>query len=70
MKNEEYIYYAIIGIIILGIIILAIYPEAIYIIKDKRDNTLDKCKAPEGYTQEEWEEHMGHHPDIYADCLT
>ncbi|MEK6886337.1 MAG: hypothetical protein AABW88_00745 [Nanoarchaeota archaeon] len=29
----------------------------------------DKCKAPEGYTQEKWIEHMGHHPEQYAECL-
>ncbi len=29
----------------------------------------DKCKAPEGYTQEEWIEHMGHHPEQYEKCL-
>ncbi len=27
------------------------------------------CKAPEGYTQEQWNEHMGHHPDQYKECL-
>ncbi len=29
----------------------------------------DKCAAPVGYTNEQWREHMGHHPDIYAECL-
>ncbi len=29
----------------------------------------DKCKAPPGYTEEEWREHMGHHPDQYGECL-
>ena len=29
----------------------------------------DKCKAPEGYTEEEWKEHMSHHPDQYKECL-
>lgn len=29
----------------------------------------DKCATPEGYTDEEWLEHMGHHPDQYAECL-
>ncbi len=29
----------------------------------------DKCKAPEGYTESEWKEHMGHHPDQFAECL-
>ena len=29
----------------------------------------EKCYAPEGQNQEAWEEHMGHHPDLYAECL-
>ncbi|MBI2530054.1 MAG: hypothetical protein HYW05_02845 [Candidatus Diapherotrites archaeon] len=33
------------------------------------ENPEDICKAPAGYTQEQWEEHMGHHPDRYAQCL-
>jgi len=30
---------------------------------------LDKCKTPAGYTDESWREHMGHHPDMYKECL-
>lgn len=29
----------------------------------------DKCATPEGYTDAEWQEHMGHHPDQYRKCL-
>lgn len=29
----------------------------------------DLCEAPEGYTQEEWNEHMSHHPEQYKGCL-
>ena len=29
----------------------------------------DLCDAPEGYTQEEWIEHMSHHPEQYKECL-
>lgn len=29
----------------------------------------DKCATPQGYTNEQWREHMGHHPDMYAECL-
>ncbi len=29
----------------------------------------DKCKTPAGYTDAEWREHMGHHPDRYTECL-
>lgn len=30
----------------------------------------DKCQTPEGYTDEDWYEHMSHHPDRYKECLT
>lgn len=33
------------------------------------ENPLDKCKTPQGYTDQEWREHMGHHPDKYRECL-
>jgi rhodanese-related sulfurtransferase len=29
----------------------------------------DKCQTPDGYTDEEWAEHMSHHPDRYAECF-
>ena len=29
----------------------------------------NKCKTPAGYTDAQWREHMGHHPDRYAECL-
>ncbi len=29
----------------------------------------DKCATPSGYTDAQWREHMGHHPDRYAECL-
>jgi len=32
-------------------------------------NPPEKCAAPSGYTEAQWREHMGHHPDLYAECL-
>ena len=29
----------------------------------------DKCKTPPGYSDADWKQHMGHHPDRYAECL-
>jgi len=34
------------------------------------DELPDKCATPEGYTDAEWQEHMGHHPDQYAECFS
>lgn len=33
------------------------------------ENPADKCATPEGYTDEQWKQHMGHHPDQYKECL-
>jgi len=30
----------------------------------------DKCLTPPGYSDEEWREHMSHHPDQYGGCFT
>lgn len=38
--------------------------------KLKAAETADKCATPDGYTDEAWREHMGHHPDIYGECLS
>ncbi len=29
----------------------------------------DKCVTPSGYSDQEWKEHMSHHPDRYKECL-
>lgn len=29
----------------------------------------DICATPSGYTDEQWKEHMSHHPDQYKECL-
>ena len=29
----------------------------------------DKCRTPPGYSDEQWKQHMGHHPDLYKECL-
>ena len=32
-------------------------------------NPNDICATPEGYSDDEWKEHMGHHSDQYKECL-
>ena len=29
----------------------------------------DKCAVPPGQDPEQWKQHLGHHPDLYAECL-
>lgn len=33
------------------------------------ENPQDKCATPPGYTDTEWKEHLGHHPELYQECL-
>ncbi|HLC39965.1 MAG TPA: hypothetical protein VJJ76_03780 [archaeon] len=33
------------------------------------ENPNDICKAPDGYTEEAWRDHMLHHPERYKQCL-
>jgi len=76
-KNELLIY----GIALLALLLLAWSIAATLSPKTQLQNTPgnyarfvaselpDKCKTPEGYTDEQWREHMGHHPDRYRECL-
>ncbi|MEK6973726.1 MAG: hypothetical protein AABW41_00555 [Nanoarchaeota archaeon] len=71
-KKENII---LIGLVVLVVLALAwtVY-SAFYGADYKKaisaENKEDICTAPKGYTQEQWNEHMGHHPDRYKECLT
>lgn len=43
-------------------------PEAYEKAKVSEDKN-NPCAVPEGYTEETWREHMGHHPEQYEECL-
>ena len=68
--------YVIIGIVIIGLLVAAFFPGIFYAFKDSigfrnsEFGNLDKCKPAAGYSEQEWIEHMGHHPDIYKECLS
>ncbi len=34
-----------------------------------KENPEDICAVPAGTDPQQWKEHMGHHPDKYAQCL-
>jgi len=40
------------------------------VIKDSGSSGEDICTPPQGQTQEAWNKHMSHHPNIYAECFT
>lgn len=68
--NQKVILYVILGIVILILIIFTLFPGTIRAWKDSGKSTEDKCKPAPGYTEEEWREHMSHHPNIYSECLS
>ena len=71
--DKRVILYIIIGIVILLLLLFTFFPGLIYAVKDSGitgDNALDKCKPEPGYTEQEWREHMSHHPNIYRECLS
>ncbi len=68
--DKKIILYVAVSLLILGLLILTFFPNMIYAINDVGKTGADKCQAPKGYSDQEWKEHMGHHPDIYKECLT
>jgi len=68
--DKKIILYIIIGLLVLGLLLLTLFPGTIQAWKDSGKSGLDKCKPAPGYTEESWREHMGHHPNIYKECLS
>lgn len=62
--------YTLIGILILTLVFFTMFPGMIYAVKDSGETNEDICEPEQGYTEESWKEHMGHHPNIYKECLT
>ncbi|MDP2672548.1 MAG: hypothetical protein Q8O84_01930 [Nanoarchaeota archaeon] len=67
--DKKIIIYILLGILILGLLLLTFFPGIIQALKDSGNSETDKCAPEPGYTEQEWEEHMGHHPEIYKECL-
>ncbi|MBI5065166.1 hypothetical protein HZA97_02915 [Candidatus Woesearchaeota archaeon] len=72
MKRDELILYGLLVIVIVGFFFTL---NSYFSNKTVNQPLLgaaelsSKCTAPPGYSQEQWTEHMGHHPDQYAECL-
>ncbi|MEK6835681.1 MAG: hypothetical protein AABX55_01545 [Nanoarchaeota archaeon] len=73
-KSENIILYILLGLIL----IILVFSLSTLFNKDysqEQYNTFvsaeleDKCKTPSDYTDQEWIEHMSHHPDRYKECL-
>ncbi len=75
MRNEKFALYIILAVIFI-VLVFSItsmfkkdYTEEDYN-KFISAEQQDKCATPPGYTDEEWKDHMSHHPDRYKECLT
>lgn len=68
--NKKIILYALLGILILILLVFTFFPGMIDAIKDSGKTGDDLCKPEPGYTEQEWQEHMSHHPNIYSECLS
>lgn len=68
--RKEIILYCVAAILVLLLLITTFFPGVIYAFKDSTSSGNEKCKPEPGYTEQEWKEHMSHHPNIYKECLT
>lgn len=68
--NKKIILYIIIGVILLGLLLVTFFPNIMYVVRDSSSTGTDKCTPPVGQTEEAWQEHMSHHPEMYKECLT
>lgn len=71
MKGKIFLY-IVIGILVLGLLIFTFFPKIGYAIKDSGksgESNEDICSPPQGVSLEDWQTHMSHHPNIYAECF-
>lgn len=73
-KESPWLYLILIGVFLAAIFAIYSWYTSTYFGKDYQEalqnqNPADPCATPPGYTDEEWREHMSHHPDMYKDCL-
>lgn len=68
--NKKILLYLALGIVVLLLILFTAFPSMTYAIKDFSSDSEDKCSPPEGVSQEDWNEHMSHHPNMYKECLS
>ena len=64
------IIYIIIAFLLVALLLIAIFPEKIQWEFNSVKSGEEKCKPDLGYTEQEWKEHISHHPDIYKECLS
>ena len=62
--DKQIILYVIAGLLIAGLLLLTFFPGIIQAWQDSGKPVSEKCTPQPGYTEQEWREHMGHHPNI------
>lgn len=71
--SKENIFYILLVVFAVGLLLSGVwyttYKGTNYQKAISSENSQDICATPEGYTDQEWREHMGHHPDRYKECL-
>jgi uncharacterized membrane protein YdfJ with MMPL/SSD domain len=68
--DKKIILYIIIAVAIVILLLFTFFPNVIHIFKDSGVSGEDKCAPPPGQTEEAWQEHMSHHPNVYKECLS
>lgn len=67
--QDYFIIIAVIFVLLVSILVIVQYVSVNNYTKAFSSEQEDICKTPPGYTDAQWREHMGHHPDRYAECL-
>ena len=70
MKNNILLYIVLV-LVVIGVTysVYSVFKTANYNKFVQSENQEDICKTPAGYTDQQWIEHMSHHPDLYSECL-
>lgn len=75
-KKEKIIYLALLIFVLLALIysISTLFSTGMVVRNEENyekfvaNELEDKCKTPPGYSNEQWKEHMSHHPERYVGC--
>ena len=68
--NKQILLYVIVGLLIIGLLVLTFFPGTIQAWQDSGKSASEKCMPQPGYTEQEWKDHMSHHPNVYRECLS
>ncbi|MCR4327728.1 MAG: hypothetical protein NUV46_04060 [Nanoarchaeota archaeon] len=67
--DKKIVLYIVVGILVLLLFVFTFFPGIIDAVRDSGKTRTEKCAVPAGYTEQDWYEHMSHHPGIYGECL-